>query len=86
MMNMERVEKDHVWLEFSTLPLDAQYQVLEFMLFLHTRYTPQRETTTSQKTKFSDEPFVGMWKDREDMRDSRGYVRTLRQHEWSSDQ
>jgi hypothetical protein len=77
------MEKEKVWLEFSTLPLDAQYQVIEFITFLHTRYTQNSETTASHKTKFIDEPFVGMWKDREDMRDSRTYVRELRQHEWN---
>ncbi|GAK60192.1 hypothetical protein U27_00083 [Candidatus Vecturithrix granuli] len=85
MIQTARMEKEQVWLEFSTLPLDAQYQVLEFMLFLHARYTLQRETAEAQKTKLSDEPFVGIWKDREEMRDSGIYVRTLRQQEWGSD-
>jgi hypothetical protein len=31
-----------------------------------------------------DEPFVGMWKDREDMEDSSHWVRQVRQQEWTS--
>ncbi len=30
-----------------------------------------------------DEPFVGMWKDREDMRDSTVWVRELRRQQWT---
>ncbi len=69
-MKTHIMEKEKVWLEFSTLPLDAQYQVIEFMTFLHTQYTQNSGTTAFHKTKFIDEPFVGMWKNREDMRDS----------------
>ncbi len=28
------------------------------------------------------DPFIGIWRDRKDMADSGGYVRTLRQTEW----
>ena len=81
MIKQDTIEKEHVWLEFSTLPRDAQYQVIEFMLFLHSRYTPDTLRDTEQPN-LSAEPFVGMWKDREEMQDSRGYVRELRQKEW----
>jgi len=30
----------------------------------------------------ADEPFVGMWKDREDMQDSTKWVRGLRRNDW----
>jgi flagellar motility protein MotE (MotC chaperone) len=30
-----------------------------------------------------EDPAVGMWKDREDMKDSAAWVRKLRQSEWS---
>ena len=81
MIKQETIEKEHVWLEFSTLPRDAQYQVMEFMLFLHSRYSPEK-SRTMEKPHLSAEPFVGMWKDREEMQDSRAYVRELRQKEW----
>ena len=34
--------------------------------------------------KLQDEPFVGMWKDREDMEDSSQWVRQARHQEWTS--
>ena len=33
---------------------------------------------------FSKEPFVGMWKNREDISDSSQWVRQVRQQEWMS--
>jgi AbrB family looped-hinge helix DNA binding protein len=36
----------------------------------------------SKRRSLSDEPFVGMWRDREDMADSSEWVRTTRQREW----
>lgn len=81
MIKQGTIEKEQVWLEFSTLPRDAQYQVIEFMTFLHSRYTPEKARNT-EKPNLSAEPFVGMWRDREDMQDSRAYVRELRQKEW----
>lgn len=36
----------------------------------------------ARKVKLSEEPAIGMWKDRQDMRDSTAWVRQLREHEW----
>ncbi len=83
MMKYARIEKDRVWSEFSTLPLDAQYQVIEFMTFLHTRYTPE-QSAKPKRLNLIDEPFVGMWEDRQEMQDSTAYVRELRQKEWGT--
>lgn len=33
-------------------------------------------------TALENEPFVGMWQDREDLEDSSQWVRQLRQQEW----
>lgn len=47
----------------------------------------QVQTLSSTKVSplnFKDEPFVGMWKDREDMEDSSQWVRQVRQQEWTS--
>jgi hypothetical protein len=34
------------------------------------------------RERMKDEPFIGMWRDREDMADSSEWVRTTRQLEW----
>ena len=44
----------------------------------------QTSSTEIDQSDFKDEPFVGMWKDREDMEDSSQWVRQVRQQEWTS--
>jgi hypothetical protein len=44
----------------------------------------QTSSTEIDQSNFRDEPFVGMWKDREDMEDSSQWVRQLRQQEWTT--
>jgi mRNA-degrading endonuclease RelE of RelBE toxin-antitoxin system len=67
--------------EIDSLPPEAQKQVEDFIAFLKTRYKPMPKRR-AKESKLEDEPFVGMWKDREDMRDSVKWVRELRQREW----
>ena len=45
---------------------------------------PTLSSTEINPLKLQDEPFVGMWKDREDMEDSSQWVRQVRQQEWTS--
>ncbi len=68
--------------EIDSLPPEAQKQVGDFIAFLKTRYKPAAKKRV-KRNKLEDEPFVGMWKDREDMRDSVKWVRNLRQKEWT---
>ncbi len=66
--------------QFTALPPEAQRQVIDFMDFLKTRYTTLDE---EKKSDNSDEPFIGMWRNREDMRDSSIWVRRTRNNEWA---
>jgi prevent-host-death family protein len=43
------------------------------------RLVPSKAAAGQTPAKVSDQPFVGMWKDREDMADPVAYVRKLRQ-------
>ena len=74
---------DTVLREFDSLPPEAQRQVIDFISFLQTRY-PAKKTRwkTKQKPNLSDEAFVGIWRERMDMQDSRAWVRELRAREW----
>ena len=45
---------------------------------------PTLSSTEISPLNLQDEPFVGMWKDREDMEDSSQWVRQVRQQEWTS--
>jgi hypothetical protein len=47
---------------------------------LHPTNLPAETTLSNLK----DEPFVGMWRDRQEMKDSSQWVRQLRQKEWGS--
>lgn len=65
--------------DIQNLPPEAQKQVSDFVAFLKARYGLASHKK-SKRGKLEDEPFIGMWKDREDMRDSVRWVRTLRGH------
>jgi hypothetical protein len=78
------MEKKTVWRQFNALPAEAQQEVSDFIAFLHSR-KPTSVRVPRRKRKLSDEPFVGMWKDRKDIADSVEYVRELRRKHWRSD-
>ena len=68
--------------QFNTLPPTAQRQVVDFIAFLQTKYRSVAEGKPEQKTSLADTGFIGMWSDREDMRDSTAWVRESRAAEW----
>ena len=74
------MKEQKVWREFSALPPELQQQVADFIHFLRARYTHPRKNT--KRIPLEKEPFVGMWRDREDMADSTAWVRNLRQTQW----
>ncbi|HSJ58719.1 MAG TPA: DUF2281 domain-containing protein [Anaerolineae bacterium] len=75
-MPSSRILKD-----IDSLPPEAQRQVIDFIAFLKTRYQTTRRASKSQR-KLADEPFVGMWQDRDDLQDSSAWLRDLRRREW----
>ncbi len=66
--------------EVASLPPEARKEVMDFISVLRARYVSAPVAKRIKRTKLADEPFVGMWRDREDMRDSTAWVRRLRQH------
>lgn len=76
------MEATSIVLEIDSLPPEAQKQVVDFVAFLKTRYPTESPTEKVVETELADEPFVGMWRDRDDMQDSTAWVRDLRCHEW----
>ena len=68
--------------DIGSLPPEAQKQVSDFVAFLKTRYPVAKATRRTRRTKLTDEPFIGMWRDREEMKDSSAWVRRLRESEW----
>jgi len=63
--------------EFSSLPSECQKEVADFIVSLHERYS-QSVSTEQAGHDLTTLSFVGMWRDREDMRDSTAWVRKLR--------
>jgi len=47
-----------------------------------TRSKKIRAAKKSNQVSLADEPFIGMWRDREDMQDSSAWVRGIREREW----
>ena len=68
--------------DIANLPPAAQRHVVEFIAFLKTRYTQPREGRQSKRTTLVNEPFVGIWKDREDMNAGSTWLRNIRKTEW----
>jgi hypothetical protein len=71
-----------VWQRLSELPPEAQQQVVDFIAFLQSRYRSSRARKTAKRPKLEKEPFIGMWRDREDLEDSSAWVRDLRKSDW----
>ncbi len=70
--------------DIESLPTEAQKEIRDFVAFLKTRYTAKsaKAVKRARRVKLEDEPFIGMWKDREDMKDSVEWVSRMRDREW----
>ena len=77
------MEQDKIYNEISNLPPEAQRQVTDFIAFLRTRYKKRSQTSKTVKVNnILNEPFIGIWKDRNDMKDSSKWLRNIRRSEW----
>lgn len=68
--------------DLAMLPPEGRRQVADLIASLRERYCDSQQQPQVQKRDWSDEEFVGMWRDREDVKDSVAWVRNLRRHEW----
>lgn len=76
------MNQDKAWQQFTDLPPEQQQEVLDFMAFLQARGRLPTNRKTSRRTRLAAEPFVGLWRNREDLSDSIAWVRKTRQREW----
>ena len=79
---MNRMSKQDIMVQFDSLPPDAQREVLDFISFLRERYGSARPAEKRKRRDVSKERFIGMWRDRDDMRDS-SWVRQQGEREWA---
>ncbi|WP_081599445.1 hypothetical protein [Prochlorothrix hollandica] len=68
--------------EFLALPAEAQSQVVSLIAFLKQKYIDSEPLSISSNDDFMSDPFIGMWRDRQDL-GSTTWVRNLRESEWS---
>jgi len=73
--------KEKLIKQLQQLPPEAQQEAADFVDFLSKKYLQEKDTST--KKSILDSPFRGMWKDREDMKDSAQWVRNIRKSRFS---
>ncbi|MDI6402361.1 DUF2281 domain-containing protein [Balneolaceae bacterium ANBcel3] len=64
------------------LPPEAKRQAHDFIDFLYQRYNLKEDTKKPEGSKLSDNPFFGIWKNRDDMADSTEWVKSVRKSQW----
>ena len=79
-----KMDQERVCRELAALPPEAQQEVMDFIEFLSRRYKRAPVREKRRKPKMTEEAFVGMWRDRQDMEDSSDWVRGVRKREWTS--
>jgi hypothetical protein len=68
--------------ELAALPPEGRRQVERLVRLLKKRYARSSSRGKAKRSPLRDEKFVGMWKDREDLKDSSAWVRSIRKSEW----
>lgn len=78
-INGRIMELDNLKQRLADLPKHAQREVAELIAALEARHVHSHATGA---TPLCDEPFIGCWKDRDDLSDSTAWVRHARRREW----
>lgn len=79
-MNTESLVK-----QIAELPPMLQAEVADFVEFLSAK-DRQRSEATLDLEDLKNDPAIGMWADREDMKDGIEWVRKVRRSEWAGGQ
>ncbi len=66
--------------EYNALPSEARKEVENFVALLRLRYGKKKPHAA--KIDLSEEGFIGLWKDREDISEGSIWIRKLRESEW----
>ncbi len=76
------MEAEKLFRELISLPPEGRRQVAKFVASLKRRYTESNRKRRAKPPPLKDERFIGMWKDRDDLKDSTAWVRSVRKSEW----
>lgn len=74
--------KEEILREISSLPPEGQRLVENFVASLRQRYARSQSSAQPVSSSLQSEGFIGIWRERDDMRDSSKWVRAARQSEW----
>ncbi len=66
--------------EMAALPVEARREIEDFVAFLRERYADRQPSGK----KFDSEGFFGIWSDRDEMKDSTAWVRSVREKHWAN--
>ena len=64
------------------LPPEARKEAQDFVDFLYEIHVDKKAENRSLTKTLLESPFFGMWKDREEMKDSSRWVREVRKSQW----
>jgi hypothetical protein len=76
---------DEILQEITSLPLEGQRQVIDFIAFVRQRYGQPQQSSEHNTSDLSTESFIGIWQDRNDLKDSSTWVRNTREAEWTKE-
>lgn len=68
--------------EYSSLPAEAKQKIEQFVARVREQYTAKSQKPKQKLRPLTEEPFFGMWADREDMADPVEWVRKIRSEHW----
>jgi hypothetical protein len=74
---------DELARELAALPAELKRQALDFIAFLRQRYGRAGRVAEGETSDLAASGFIGMWREREEMRDSSEWVREGRVREWA---
>lgn len=66
----------------SSLPPEGQRLVERFIASLRVKYTRPLQAIQPVIGDLANDRFIGIWRDRNEMRDSNAWVRSVRNSEW----
>ncbi|MCR4320853.1 MAG: DUF2281 domain-containing protein [Candidatus Brocadiaceae bacterium] len=78
---MMPIQAEKILSQIVALPPEVQREVSDFIAFLKSRYKEMPPKKVVKKVNLNEEQFIGMWKDRQDMKDSASWVRNVRKKE-----
>ena len=74
------MELEPLWRRLAVLPERAQQEVADLIGELEKRHSGSGEKHV--EASLGEEPFVGIWQDRNDLSNATAWVRRLREQEW----